>query len=70
VYDTTHHRNLAQSAIFSSLQDIIENPARFIDAFVEHISLQTLGFSVQTIKGKVARALILKSFLKSICMDM
>jgi transposase len=53
--DTTHHRNLAQSAIFSSLQDIIlpENPARFIDAFVESIALQTLGFSVQTIKGKV-----------------
>jgi hypothetical protein len=53
--DTTHHRNSAQSAIFSSLQDIIlpENP-RFIDAFVESISLQTLGFSVQTIKGKVA----------------
>jgi hypothetical protein len=69
--DTTHHRNSAQSAIFSSLQDIIlpENPARFIDAFVESISLQTLGFSVQTIKRKVARALILKSFLKSICMD-
>jgi hypothetical protein len=38
---------------FSSLQDIIlpENPARFIDAFVE-LSLQTLGFSVQTIKRK------------------
>jgi hypothetical protein len=35
----------------------------FIDAFVESIALQTLGFSVQTIKGKVARALILK-FLK------
>jgi hypothetical protein len=31
-----------------------ENPARFIDAFVEALSLQTLGFSVQTIKGKVA----------------
>jgi hypothetical protein len=49
----THHRNSAQSAIFSSLQDIYlpENPARFIDAFVESIALQTLGFSVQTIKG-------------------
>jgi hypothetical protein len=50
--NTTHHRNSAQSAIFSSLQDILpENPARFIDAFVEALSLQTLGFSVQTIKG-------------------
>jgi hypothetical protein len=55
---------------FSSLEDILpENPVRFIDAFVEALSLQTLGFSVQTIKGKAARALILKSFLKSICMD-
>jgi hypothetical protein len=26
----------------------------FIDAFVEALSLQTLGFSVQTIKGKAA----------------
>jgi hypothetical protein len=54
---------LAQSAIFSSLQDIIlpENPARFIDAFVESISLQTLGFLFKPLKGKVARALILKS---------
>jgi hypothetical protein len=37
-----------------SLEDTIlpENPVRFIDAFVEALSLQTLGFSVQTIKGK------------------
>jgi hypothetical protein len=67
-FDATHHRNSSQSAIFSSLEDTIlpENPVRFIDAFVEALSLQTLGFSVQTIKG--VRALILKSFLKSICM--
>jgi hypothetical protein len=47
---------LRNQLFFSSLQDIIlpENPARFIDAFVESLSLQTLGFSVQTIKGKVA----------------
>jgi hypothetical protein len=38
---------------FSSLEDTIlpENPVRFIDAFVEALALQTLGFSVQTSKG-------------------
>jgi hypothetical protein len=41
-------------------------PVRFIDAFVEALSLQTLGFR-SFIKGK-ARALI-KSFLKSTNMD-
>ncbi len=55
---------------FSSLEDtiLLELPVRFVDAFVEALSLQTLGFSIQTSKGKIARALILKSFLKSICM--
>jgi hypothetical protein len=35
--------------VFSSLEDTIlpENPVRFIDA----LSLQTLGFSIQTTKG-------------------
>ena len=39
---------------FSSLEDTIssENPIRFIDAFVAALSLETLGFSVQTIKTK------------------
>jgi hypothetical protein len=44
----------------------LENPVRFIDAFVEALSWN-FRFSVQTIKGR-SRALILKSFLKSICM--
>jgi hypothetical protein len=37
---------------FSSLEDTIlhENPVRFVDAFVEALSLPTVGFSVQTIK--------------------
>jgi hypothetical protein len=49
--DATHHRNSTQSAIFSSLEDTILPETRsFIDAFVEALSLQTLGFSVQTIK--------------------
>jgi transposase len=56
----------AISYFFSSLQDIIlpENPARFIDAFVESISLQTLGFSVQTIKRKGRPSFDTKIFLK------
>jgi hypothetical protein len=38
--------------VFSSLEDTIlrENPVRFINAFVEALSLKTLGFSIQTIK--------------------
>jgi len=52
----------------SSLEDQIgiENPFRFIDAFVEHISLESVGFTVQSKVG-VVRVLVLKSFLKSIC---
>jgi hypothetical protein len=45
---------LRNQLFFSSLQDIIlpENPARFIDAFVESISLQTLGFLFKPLKEK------------------
>ena len=37
---------------FSSLEDTIslENPVRFIDAFVAVIALKSLGFEVQTLK--------------------
>jgi transposase len=57
---------LRNQLFFSSLQDIIlpENPARFIDAFVESLSLQTLGFSVQTIKRKGRLSFDTKIFLK------
>jgi hypothetical protein len=56
--------------VFSSLEDTIlpENPVRFIDAFVEALSLETLDFSVQSIKAEGRPSLILKFFLKSICM--
>jgi hypothetical protein len=39
---------------FSSLEDTIlpENPVRFIDAFVEALSLQTLGFLFKPLKGR------------------
>jgi hypothetical protein len=54
VNDATHHRNSSQSAIFSSLEDTIlpENPVRFIDAFVEALALQTLGFLFKPLKGR------------------
>jgi hypothetical protein len=41
-----------QQLQISSLEDKIasDNPIRFIEAFVEHISLKALGFTVQTIK--------------------
>jgi hypothetical protein len=50
--------------VFSSLEDTIlpENPVRFIDAFIDALSLQTLGFLFKLFKLKIARALILKSF--------
>jgi hypothetical protein len=51
---------------FSSLEDTIlsENPVRFIDAFVEVLSLQILGFSVQTIKREGRPSFDTKIFLK------
>jgi transposase len=51
---------------FSSLEDTIlpENPVRFIEAFVEALSLHTLGFSVQTIKTEGRPSFNTKLFLK------
>jgi hypothetical protein len=51
---------------FSSLEDTIlpENPVRFIDAFVEALSLETLGFSVQSIKAEACPSFDIKIFLK------
>jgi hypothetical protein len=50
--------------VFLNLEDYIlpESPIRFIDAFVEAILLQTLGFILQTIKMEWRRALKLQSF--------
>ena len=41
-----------QQLQISGLEDkiITDNPIRFIEAFVENISLQALGFKTQTIK--------------------
>jgi len=38
----------------SSLEDIItsDNPIRFIEVFVENISLKSVGFIIQTIKSE------------------
>ena len=51
---------------FSSLEDTIssENPIRFIDAFVAALSLEALGFSVQTIKTEGRPSFDTKIFLK------
>ncbi|MEC5167539.1 transposase [Flavobacterium sp. PL11] len=50
----------------SSLEDKIDvdNPIRFIDAFVEHISLEALGLTVQTIKSEGRPSFDTKLFLK------
>jgi hypothetical protein len=50
-----HITGIPRSYFFSSLEDTIlpENPVRFIDVFVEAYHYK-LGFSVQTIKRKVA----------------
>lgn len=51
---------------FTSLEDSIsqDNPVRFIEAFVEHISLQSLGFTTQTIKSEGRPSFDSKVFLK------
>lgn len=50
----------------SSLEDKIgaENPVRFIDAFVEHICLDSVGFTVQTLKSEGRPSFDTKVFLK------
>lgn len=51
---------------FGSLEDkiSIDNPVRFIDAFVESIELKTLGFHIQTIKTQGRPSFDTKIFLK------
>ncbi|SHG94841.1 hypothetical protein SAMN05444372_1125 [Flavobacterium micromati] len=55
-----------QQLQISSLQDKIasDNPIRFIEAFVEHISLEALGFAIQTIKSEGHPSFDTKLFLK------
>ena len=50
----------------NSLEDTIsqDNPVRFIDAFVENISLNALGFTAQTIKSEGRPSFDSKVFLK------
>ena len=52
--------------VFSSLEDTIlpENPVRFVDAFVEALSIHTLGFSIQTLKTEGRPSFDTKVFLK------
>jgi hypothetical protein len=54
---------------FSSLEDTILPETPFVlSMLLSKLIITNFRFSVQTIKGKVAWALILKSFLKFICM--
>jgi transposase len=55
-----------QQLQISSLEDKIalDNPIRFIDAFVEHISLESVGFTVQTLKSEGRPSFDTKVFLK------
>ena len=55
-----------QQLQISSLEDKIalNNPVRFIEAFVEYISLEALGFTVQTIKSEGRPSFDTKLFSK------
>ena len=55
-----------QQLQISSLEDKIalENPVRFVEAFVENISLESIGFRVQTIKSEGRPSFDTKVFLK------
>ena len=55
-----------QQLQISSLEDKIasDNPIRFIEAFVEHISLEALGFTVITIKSEGRPSFDTRLFLK------
>jgi hypothetical protein len=50
----------------SSFEDKIgtQNKVRFSDAFVEHISLESVGFTVQTVKIEGRPSFDTKVFLK------
>ena len=51
---------------FASLEDTIssDNPIRFIDAFVNHIDLKAIDFTVQTLKSEGRPSFDTKIFLK------
>ncbi|MFN3785182.1 MAG: transposase, partial [Spirosomataceae bacterium] len=55
-----------QQLQLSSLEDKItlDNPVRFIEAFVEHISLELLGFTTRILKSEGRPSFESKVFLK------
>ena len=57
---------LRQIVQICSVEDkmALDSPLRFIEAFVEYISLGLLGFTVQTIKTKGLPSFDTKLFLK------
>ena len=59
--------NNRHQLVFSNLEMQIEldNPVRFVDAFVEHLELSQLGFVVSTFKTEGCPAFEEKLFLKN-----
>ncbi|WP_373781345.1 transposase, partial [Kaistella sp.] len=52
--------------VFTSLEQSVSegNPVRFVDAFVENIDLETLGFELQTLRLEGRPSYSAKIFLK------
>jgi hypothetical protein len=58
----TQRHNLKMSSLEDKMAS--ENPVRFIDAFVEHILLEPVGFTVQTVKSEGLSCFDTKIFIK------
>jgi transposase len=64
--DTTYNRKSRKQLQISSLEDkiVLDNPIRFMDAFVVALSLEALGFLFQTIKTEDCPNFDTKIFLE------
>jgi hypothetical protein len=63
------HNSAQSDGVFEFRRhNFTNNPVRFVDAFVDALSLVALGFKIQTLKA-VVQVSIPKYFLKYICMD-
>jgi transposase len=58
----TQRYQLQMSSLESKIAS--ENPVRFLDAFVEHISLESVGFAVHKLKSEDRPSLDTKVFFK------
>jgi hypothetical protein len=59
----THRHQLQMSSLADKIRSK-KNPVGFTDAFVEHISLESVGFTVQTVKIEGRPSFDTKVFLK------